>query len=97
MRNVSQTCYTLTCCTKQGVVHRMQATRSAPSCKTGCFCIKLYQKLKRFVKKLVLNESGPPAYAEFEYNKEFEIESVQKVVLSDEEKKFYTMVTELNY
>ena len=46
---------------------------------------------------MVLNESGPPAYAEFEYNKEFEIESVQKVVLTNEEKKFYTMVTELNY
>ena len=58
------------------VVHSMQATRSAPSCQKGCFFTKTYDKIVGFFKKLLLNEKGPPAFAEFEFNKEFEIEAV---------------------
>ena len=53
----------------------MQAARSAPSCQ-GCFITQVFDKVKGYVKKLLLNEPGPPAYAEFEYNNEFEIEAV---------------------
>ena len=35
-----------------------------------------FDKVKGIVKKLFLNERGPPAYAEFEYNYEYEIEAV---------------------
>ena len=54
----------------------MQAARVAPSCKSSCFIIEAYDKVKGIVKKLLLNEKGPPAYAEFEYNYEYEIEAV---------------------
>ena len=54
----------------------MQAARIAPSCKKSCFFIDIYDKVKGYLKKVFLNELGPPAYAEFEYNKEFEIEAV---------------------